>query len=269
MATPNSNPPLPTRAIINQINAAHDAVVESNQTALKHAIAAGELLTTAKAAVGHGNWEDWLAENCPNISLRTARLYMDLAEHDEEIEKVAEENGNTVADLSIRGARKLITKKREGGPAQTTDGKKPSTKGGAEQPAQTASPDLPTLLKNVAADELATAIKQADWGMEEIRKLVSILTIRMQSLGTQAPPLRPQPAEACLPFERPKLGVVATTNFTSEDFASMLDRAIARSGIGPKLIEHRPEGAKSPDPIPPRGTPRQGLFGSPDKRFRR
>jgi hypothetical protein len=76
-------------------------------------------------------------------------------------------------------------------------------------------------------------------------------------------------AEACLPFERPKLGVVATTNFTSEDFASMLDRAIARSGIGPKLIEHRPEGAKSPDPIPPRGTPRQGLFGSPDKRFRR
>jgi hypothetical protein len=49
----------------------------------------------------------------------------------------------------------------------------------------------------------------------------------------------------------------------------MLDRAIARSGIGPKLIEHRPEGAKSPDPIPPRGTPRQGLFGSPDKRFRR
>jgi hypothetical protein len=175
MAKPNSNPPLPTRAIINQINAAHDAVVESNQTALKHAIAAGELLTTAKAAVGHGNWEDWLAENCPNISLRTARLYMDLAEHDEEIEKVAEENGNTVADLSIRGARKLITKKREGGPSQTTDGKKPSTKGGAEQPAQTASPDLPTLLKNVAADELATAIKQADWGMEEIRKLGSRL----------------------------------------------------------------------------------------------
>jgi hypothetical protein len=76
-------------------------------------------------------------------------------------------------------------------------------------------------------------------------------------------------AEACLPFERPKLGVMATTNLTSEDFSAMLERAIARSQV--RLIEHRAdEGAKpSPPPIPPRGTPRQGLFGSPDKRFRR
>ena len=44
-------------------------------------------------------------------------------------------------------------------------------------------------------------------------------------------------AEACLPFETPKLGVVATTNMSSEDFAAMLDRAIQRSGI--KQIEQK------------------------------
>jgi hypothetical protein len=73
-------------------------------------------------------------------------------------------------------------------------------------------------------------------------------------------------AEACLPFERPKLGVMATTNLNADDFASMLERAIMRSG---KLIEHRPsEGAKSaPAPIPPRGTERVGP--TPDRRFRR
>jgi hypothetical protein len=74
-------------------------------------------------------------------------------------------------------------------------------------------------------------------------------------------------AEACLPFERPKLGVVATTNLNADDFASMLDRAISRSQV--QLIEHcQDESPKlSPAPIPPHGTPRQGP--TPDKRFRR
>jgi len=76
-------------------------------------------------------------------------------------------------------------------------------------------------------------------------------------------------AIACLQFESPKLGVVATTTMNADDFASMLDRAIARSGIGMKLIKHRQdEGAKpSPAPIPPHGTERVGP--TPDRRPRR
>jgi hypothetical protein len=62
-------------------------------------------------------------------------------------------------------------------------------------------------------------------------------------------------AEACLPFERPKLGVMATTNLTSEDFSAMLERAIARSQV--RLIEHRADEGAKPSPPPP------------DKRFRR
>jgi hypothetical protein len=75
-------------------------------------------------------------------------------------------------------------------------------------------------------------------------------------------------AEACLPFERPKLGVVATTSMNADDFASMLDRAISRSQV--KLIEHRQdEVAKpaQPAPIPPHGIERTGPV--PDRRFRR
>jgi hypothetical protein len=74
-------------------------------------------------------------------------------------------------------------------------------------------------------------------------------------------------AKECLPFETPKLGVVATTNMTGDDFSAMLDRAIARSQV--RVIEHRQdEGAKpSPAPLPPHGTPRQGP--TIDRRFRR
>jgi hypothetical protein len=68
-------------------------------------------------------------------------------------------------------------------------------------------------------------------------------------------------AEACLPFERPKLGVVATTNMSSADFASMLERAIIRSG---KLIEHRPEERPAPtDAPPPQGLPPQAHWPTP------
>ena len=73
-------------------------------------------------------------------------------------------------------------------------------------------------------------------------------------------------AKACLQFETPKLGVIATTNMTSEDFGAMLDRAIARSQV--RLIEHRPEEKPAPPPIPARpSTARAGPV--PDRRFRR
>jgi hypothetical protein len=74
-------------------------------------------------------------------------------------------------------------------------------------------------------------------------------------------------AIACLQFESPKLGVVATTNMSSEDFAACLDRAITRSGT--KLIEHQPAPAAQPAPLPPHGQERRGLMGTPDRRFRR
>jgi hypothetical protein len=86
---------------------------------------------------------------------------------------------------------------------------------------------------------------------------------------------RMRAAEMRAQYRYPKLGVVATTNMSTEDFASMLDRAIARSQTEVKLIEHRADDGASADdakpapaPIPPRPSiERQGP--TPDRRFRR
>ena len=51
-------------------------------------------------------------------------------------------------------------------------------------------------------------------------------------------PVRMRAAALAIPFEVPKLAV--TTNLSNENFAAMLDKAIARSH-GTKLIEHQAE----------------------------
>lgn len=50
-------------------------------------------------------------------------------------------------------------------------------------------------------------------------------------------PVRMRAAIECLPFESPKLS--ATALLTGDDFAARLEKAIARSGAGARLIEHR------------------------------
>jgi Protein of unknown function (DUF3102) len=96
-----------------KISEAYTKAVEASQASLAHAIDAGEMLRQAKEYVGHGNWDIWLRDNCPEISDRTARLYMRLAKN---ADKLDIQNGNAVADLSIRGAAKMLAKpKAEGG----------------------------------------------------------------------------------------------------------------------------------------------------------
>jgi hypothetical protein len=54
-----------------------DAAQADYESALRHAIRAGELLTEVKARLRHGEWLPWLRDNFPG-SERTARLYMQL-----------------------------------------------------------------------------------------------------------------------------------------------------------------------------------------------
>ena len=72
------------------------------QSAVAHAIEAGELLIEAKAQLPHGAWLSWLDANCP-LGEREARRYMQLAR-----------NRSRVADLpSIREAVAALSASRE------------------------------------------------------------------------------------------------------------------------------------------------------------
>ena len=68
------------------------------QSAVTHAIRAGDGLIKAKARVQHGEWLPWLEANFPDFSERSAQSYMRMAR-----------NRNAVADLgSIREAVALL-----------------------------------------------------------------------------------------------------------------------------------------------------------------
>jgi hypothetical protein len=171
--------PKPTAATIRQINAAHDAVVNAARDALQNAIRAGELLCAVKDAQDHGDWETWLTNNCPNISSRTARLYMHPSKKENELTAAAEQNGNTVADLSVREAQKLLAK------PQTEEQKAARAAAAAKKKAEEAkkkaatnkpagSADLTDLLKGaVDADEIGKALKDAGKSDEVETELIT------------------------------------------------------------------------------------------------
>ena len=79
-----------------RIVAEHRAAATSLGNAVRHGIAAGELLIEAKALVRHGQWLPWLRDHC-SLSERTCQLYMRLAKNRAEIEA----NTQSIADLDL------------------------------------------------------------------------------------------------------------------------------------------------------------------------
>lgn len=71
----------------------------------RFAIEAGQLLIEAKSLVQHGQWEQWLTDNC-QVAPRTAQAYMRLAKH---IPELPDAKAQRVADLPLREAIKAIT----------------------------------------------------------------------------------------------------------------------------------------------------------------
>jgi hypothetical protein len=170
----------------SEINRLHRLVTEAAQTSLQYSIEIGTMLIDVKKDVKHGDWEEWLAKHCPEISERTARMYMRLAkpENAEKLEAAANENGNAVADLSVRSAAKLLSKPRPPKPSGGDTQAKPSGK------RKSTSPDLKDLLKNVGPDELGTALALAAWDNEQIQDLIKILASRIKP---------PAPADLSIP----------------------------------------------------------------------
>ena len=67
-------------AIKREIRTEHKLAFGAFRQTLSHATLIGALLIEAKGLVGHGEWAQWIADNC-GFSLRSAQAYMRLAEN--------------------------------------------------------------------------------------------------------------------------------------------------------------------------------------------
>jgi hypothetical protein len=85
----NRKPKKCSGSVASEINAEHREVIRSIANGVTHAIRAGELLSRAKANVGHGGWRRWQEKNLA-FSVRTAQLYMQLARLDPNAQRVAD-----------------------------------------------------------------------------------------------------------------------------------------------------------------------------------
>jgi hypothetical protein len=81
------------------IQAAHRDIKASAEQMAERAIAAGNMLIEAKAALPHGKWQEWLSDQV-GMSDRSARRYMQLARSGLTMA--------TVADLGIRAAAEAL-----------------------------------------------------------------------------------------------------------------------------------------------------------------
>jgi len=93
----------------------HRACLKLANDALSHACLAGDYLRQAKEAVPHGEWGAWLEEHFSEASETTGRGYMRISEHWSELVQ----NGNAVADLTVRGALKALAKPKAPDPLKS------------------------------------------------------------------------------------------------------------------------------------------------------
>jgi hypothetical protein len=89
--------------LAQQIRDAHADIERGALALAERALAAGNALIEAKAAVPHGQWADWVSEHI-GISTRTASRYMKVA--------ASGMKSATVADLGIRAAAEALAATR-------------------------------------------------------------------------------------------------------------------------------------------------------------
>ena len=113
LATPEHRPPQDTAfsELARQVRDSHCQVGRAAADVLKYALACGDVLIAAKSRVPHGQWLPWLRRDC-ELSERTANAYMQLAGN----RHMLEANPQHAADLSLRGALRLIPKRGDPAP---------------------------------------------------------------------------------------------------------------------------------------------------------
>jgi hypothetical protein len=96
------------KTLANEIRIAHAAAGNTAQNFLEHILTAGDGLIEARKQVKHGEWGAWLKRECAlperDLSERTAQAYMQIARG----RAALEANPQRAADLSLRGALRLL-----------------------------------------------------------------------------------------------------------------------------------------------------------------
>jgi hypothetical protein len=186
MTTPNTG----DKALVQQIIAAHEKVTNATNGSLAYAIQAGELLNSAKEALPKkGGWLRWLGHNLPDIPQTTASLYMRLAENRNVIDKQRVASAIEEGKLSIRAAAKLIPPSATATAAAAT---RAATR--AANKALAASKQIEDLLRDLAVDEIYTALKNT-MSVEYLLELAHMIVERNEKRNAIPPELdrRPPP----------------------------------------------------------------------------
>ena len=96
--------------IAETVKAEHAEIEIAMRESLARAVKVGELLTEAKALVKHGEWGQWITDNC-QFSERTAQNYMRIHERFPELAKAQH-----VTDLTYREAVGLLAEPKQDTP---------------------------------------------------------------------------------------------------------------------------------------------------------
>jgi hypothetical protein len=108
-------------ALAERIRTELHAAKTAWHNALGHALNVGQALLDAQGLV-QGNWKRWLRGHC-SLSVSTAQLYQQLARHRDEIEAEI----SRAPTLSLRAARRLITKQKPEHKPKPAPKRKPAT----------------------------------------------------------------------------------------------------------------------------------------------
>jgi hypothetical protein len=177
--------------LVTMINTEYAAIIETDRSNLQRAIGIGEKLLDLKPRVAkHGEWQLWLKNHCPKISIETANLYMRLADNLDKLEKEAAAKSVRLTDLTITEARALLAK-----PKPDTNGKKKGGSGsgdkGGVEPGNEPDADNEEevgkeWLRALAVDDLITWLKEVhdtDYLLELSEALSKVLPAKVDPLA--------------------------------------------------------------------------------------
>jgi hypothetical protein len=180
---------LGTTDLIKLVNDEYAAVLASDRATYPRAIRIGEALKVLTGRINHGDKKAWFKEHCPKLSYETARVYIRLAENQEEIITAAKAK-SVETTLTIASAMGLLRKPK------TTTPVKPKAKraqAGGVEPGDTrtnaASTAPDAILSALDARDIFDILKADN---DKLQELYNLLRDHVTKSSLRRPLTQPQ-----------------------------------------------------------------------------